>query len=86
MFESRPIKYNLNNNNNNNDDREVLANRPDIIIKNKKDKNFLTDRCSNTIGYECNTEGVRKEIKIQKSKYRNSANVEHEMFCHDGNH
>jgi hypothetical protein len=27
-----------------------------------------------------------KEIKIQKFKYRNSANVEHEMFCHTGNH
>jgi hypothetical protein len=25
---------------------------------------------------------VRKEIKIQKFKYRNSANVKHEMFCH----
>jgi hypothetical protein len=25
-------------------------------------------------------------IKIQKFKYRNSANVEHEMFRHTGNH
>jgi hypothetical protein len=45
---------NNNNNNNNNNklnqevqtDREVLANRPDIIVKNK---NLLTDWCSNTV-------------------------------------
>jgi hypothetical protein len=41
-----------------------------------------TDRCSNTIRYECITRRVRKEITIQKCKYRNSANVEHETFCH----
>ena len=29
-------------------DREVTANRPDIIIKNKKRGNMHTDRCGNT--------------------------------------
>ena len=29
-------------------DREVTANRPDIIIKNKKEKTMHTDRCGNT--------------------------------------
>jgi hypothetical protein len=27
---------------------------------------LITDSCSNTIEQKCNTEGVRKEIKIQK--------------------
>jgi hypothetical protein len=31
-------------------------------------------------------QGARKEIKTQKNKYRNSSNVEHEMFCHTSNH
>jgi hypothetical protein len=39
--------YNNNNNNNNNNKGykmiEVLANRPDIIIESKKDKNLLID-------------------------------------------
>jgi hypothetical protein len=26
---------------------------------------LLTDRCSNTIGEECNTEGVRKKVKYK---------------------
>jgi len=29
-------------------DREVTANRPDIIIKNKKEKKMHIDRCGNT--------------------------------------
>jgi hypothetical protein len=27
-----------------------------------------------------------EKIKTQKFKYTDSANVEHEMFCHTGNH
>ena len=40
LWQETPISYynNNNNNNNNNTDREVTANRPDIIIKNKKEK------------------------------------------------
>jgi hypothetical protein len=29
-------------------DREVTANKPDIIIKNQKRENMHTDRCGNT--------------------------------------
>jgi hypothetical protein len=67
-------------------DREVLANRPDIIIKDKKHKVCLqigvaipSDR--NVIQKESD-----KKLKYKKFKYRNSANVEHEMCCHTGNH
>jgi hypothetical protein len=46
-------------------DREVTANRPDIIIKNKKRGNKRTDRCDNTRRQKCCTEGSGKEVKIQ---------------------
>jgi hypothetical protein len=28
----------------------------------------------------------KNKLKYKTFKYRNSANVEHEMFCHTGNH
>jgi hypothetical protein len=34
-------------------DREVIANKPDIIIKNKKIENMHTDRCGNTHRQKC---------------------------------
>jgi hypothetical protein len=34
-------------------DREVTANRPDIIIKNTKRENMHTDRCGNTRRQKC---------------------------------
>jgi hypothetical protein len=43
-------------------DREVLDNRPDIIIKDMKEKNLLTDRCSNTIRHEQESE---KKLKTK---------------------
>ena len=46
--------------------REVMANRPDIAIKNKKRENIHTDRCSNTCGQKCHIKGSRKEAKIQE--------------------
>jgi hypothetical protein len=41
-------------------DREVTANRPDIIIKNKKRENMRTDRCGNTRRQKCRTKGSGK--------------------------
>ena len=38
-------------------DREVTANRPDIIIKNKKRENMHTDRCGNTCRPKCCAKG-----------------------------
>jgi len=60
-------------------DREVTANRPDIIIKNKKEKTCTlidvaipTDR--NVV------KGSGKEVKIQEFVYRDTTNVEPEMY------
>jgi hypothetical protein len=34
-------------------DREITVNRPDIIIKTRKDKNMRTDGCGSTCGKKC---------------------------------
>ena len=61
-------------------DREVTAYRPDIIIKNKKEKTCTlidvaipTDR--NVVQKE-----AEKEVKIQEFMYRDTMNVEPEMY------
>jgi len=46
--------------------QEVTANRPDIIIKNKKEKTMHTDRCGNTRRQKCCAIGSGKEVKIQR--------------------
>jgi len=58
----------------------VTTNRPEIIIKNKKIENMLTDRRSNTCGQECHAQGNRRDTKIQGFMYRDATNVEHEMY------
>jgi cytochrome c1 len=66
--------YSNNNNNNNNNnnmlwnqavhtDREVTANRPDIIIK-QKSENMHTDRCGNTGRQKCCAKESEKDVKI----------------------
>ena len=61
-------------------DREVTANRSDIIIKNKKRENMHTDRCGNTRRQKCCAKGSGKEVKIQQFVYRDTTNVEPEMY------
>ena len=61
-------------------DREVTANRPDIIIKNKKTENMYTDRRGNTRRQKCCAKGSGKEVEIQKFMYRDTTNVEPEMY------
>jgi hypothetical protein len=65
--------------------REVTANRPDIIIKNKKRENMHTDGCGNTIRQTCHAKGSRIETKMQEFMYRDITNVEHEMYDYNGN-
>jgi hypothetical protein len=59
-------------------DREVLENRPDIIIKNKDTICLLID-----VAIPSDRNVIQKEFekKLKYKKYRNSVNVEHEMFC-----
>jgi hypothetical protein len=59
--------------------REVMANRPDIIIKNKKEKKMHSGRCGNTIEWECHANGSSKETEIQEFMYWDTMNVESEM-------
>jgi len=61
-------------------DREVTANRPAIIIKNKKRENMHTDRYGNTRRQKCCAKGNGKEVKIQEFMYRDTTNVEPEMY------
>jgi hypothetical protein len=61
-------------------DREVMANMPDIIIKNKKREVMCTDRCGNTSKQGCDITGSRKENKIQEFMYKSTTNVECEMY------
>ena len=76
-------------------DREVTANRSDIIIKNKKRENMNTNRCDNARRQECCAKGSGKEVKIQdyigfsrhnkshktqEFMYRDTTNVEPEMY------
>jgi hypothetical protein len=54
-------------------DREVTANRPDIIIKNKKRENMYIDRCGNTRRQKCCAKGS------------GTTNVEPEMYDYTSN-
>jgi len=66
-------------------DREVTANRSDIIIKNKKEKTCNTDRCGNTRRQKCCAKGSGKEVKIQEFMYRDTTNVKPEMYDYTSN-
>ena len=66
-------------------DREVTSNRPDIVIKNKKEKTCTpidvaipADR--NVVQME-----AEKEVKVQEFVYRDATNVEPEMYDCTGN-
>jgi hypothetical protein len=64
-------------------DRQVLANTPEIIAKNKDRTCLLTD-----VGIPSDRNVIQEKAK-KKLKYKylkNSANVEHEMFCHTSNY
>jgi hypothetical protein len=65
-------------------DREATANRPDIIIKNKKEKTCTlidvaipADRCC--------AKGSGKEVEIQEFMYRDTTNEEPEMYDYTSN-
>ena len=61
-------------------DREVTANRPDIIIKNKKRKHayWLIDAAIHT-DRNVMQKGSGKDAKIQEFMYRETTNVKPEM-------
>jgi hypothetical protein len=65
--------------------KEVTANRPRIIIKNKKREKMHTDRCGNTYRQKCCVKGSGKEVKTQEFTYRETTNVEPEMYDYTSN-
>jgi hypothetical protein len=46
---------------------------------------MYTDRCGNTRRQKCRAKGSGNEVKIQQFMYRESANVEPEMYGYTGN-
>jgi len=62
-------------------DREIRANRPDIIIKNKKEKTCtLID-----MAIPADRNVVQNEVKVQKFMYRDTTNVEPETYDYTSN-
>ena len=68
-------------------DREVTANRPDIIrvIKNKKEKTCTLIDVAIPADRNVVQEEAEKEVKIQEFMYRDTTNVEPEMYDYTGN-
>jgi hypothetical protein len=60
-----------------------MVNRPDMIIKGKREK-VLTVRCESTSGEEYHAKESRKGGKTQEFIYRDTTNVEHELCDHTG--
>ena len=68
-----------------NTDREVTANRSDTIIKHNKEKTCTLIDVANTRRRKCCAKGSGKEVKIQEFVYRDTADVEPEMYDCAGN-
>jgi hypothetical protein len=67
-------------------DREVTANRPDIIIENKKEKLCaLIDVAIPADSNVVQKEAEKKEKKIQEVRYRDTTNVEPKMYGYTSN-
>jgi hypothetical protein len=65
-------------------DREVGANRPDIITTNKKVKTCILIDVTTPVDRICNAKGSGKEAKIQEFMYTDTTNVQHEMNYYTG--
>ena len=65
--------------------REVATNRPDIIIKNKKEKTCTLIDVAIPADRNFVAKGSGKEVKIQKFMYGDTTNVEPEMYDYTNN-
>jgi len=61
-------------------DREFAENRPDIIIKNKKEKTCTLIDVAIPADRNFVQKEAEKEVKIQGFMYRDTTNVESEMY------
>jgi hypothetical protein len=61
-------------------DREGVANRPNVIIKNKKEKTCIPIDVAIPVDRSVVQKEAEKETKIQEFMYKDTMNVEHEMY------
>ena len=66
-------------------DREVTVNRPVIIIKNKKEETCTLIDVAIPADRNFVHKGSGKEVKIQEFMYRDTTNVEPEMYDYTSN-
>jgi hypothetical protein len=66
-------------------DREVTENRPDIIIKNKKEKTCTLIDVAIPADRNIAQKEAERRLKIQEFMYRDSTNVEPEMYNYTSN-
>ena len=66
-------------------DREVTANRPDIITKNTKEKTCTLIDVAIPADRNVVQKEAEKKLEIQEFMYRDRANVEPEMYDHTSN-
>jgi len=66
--------------------KEVPAKGPDILIKNRTDNISLLIDVAIPSDRNATQKGAEKKSKYEYFKYRNSANVEHEMLRHTSNY
>ena len=61
----------------------VTANRPDVIITSKETEHMHTDRRGNRCCQEMSAKGSGKEAKVQEFMYRNTTNLEHQLYGYE---
>ena len=66
-------------------DREVTENRPDIIIKNKKEETCTFIDVAIPLRQKCCAKGSGKEVEVQEFMYRDTTNVEPEIYDYTSN-
>jgi len=74
----RGIEWELQGLESNDDDEDNNNNNKYNNVTKKRD--LHTDKCGNTRRQKCCTKGSGKEVKIQEFVYRDTANVEPEMY------
>ena len=66
-------------------DREVTPNRPDIIIKNKREKTCTLIDVAIPADRNSVQKEAEKKVEIQEFMYRDTTNVEPEMYDYTSN-
>jgi len=65
--------------------REVTANRPDVITKNRKEKTCLLIDVAISADRDVTQKKAESRLTIQESMYRDTNSDEYEMYDYTGN-